>query len=434
VALTSRATGLIALIAGFAIGGEVANWELLSQLAMGLLVLLAVCWLWARSSLSGLTVARSVTPEKLQVGDVLVDTIEVRSRSQMPKLWVEVRDLAHLPGHDGSNVVSLRRKGSASWLARSIAVRRGVFAAGPVELRSGDPLGVFQRSRRIRLHGDLTVYPPVFDLPALRLPFADATGRREIERRALMATPSVATVRDYVAGDPMNRISWALTARMGSLMVKEFDLDPTAEIWIVADFSSVSNLPAARTVLAGRGERFEFAEAWLDSSEDAIAAIAASAVKLVLDRKRAAGYIGSSGGRTVLNADIGDRQYHRILTELAVAQPSGSETVADVIIAEVRRFDRNRTPIVISSSADPRWIEALQAMTDRGIRPIAIFLDPATLDPARESTEIHERIREMPFPVFVVDFAAGIGSGFALHDAPIDHSLRAASQHVSLIA
>ncbi len=412
--MTSRGIGLIVLIAGFAIGGEAADWSLLSNLAMGLLVLLAVTGLWARLSLSGVSVQRSVEPPRLQVGDVLTDAISLRSTSQIGKLWIEVRDLARIPGHDGGNVTSLKRKGSTAWSTRSICVRRGAFPVGPLELRAGDPLGVFQRQQRVRVPGEVIVYPPHFELPALRLPFADATGRREIERRAIMATPSVSTVRDYVAGDPLNKISWSITARTGRLMVKEFDLDPTSELWVIADFSGAANLRADRSVLLGRADRFDFAEAWLDCSEDVVAAIAASTTRIGLDRKRAVGFIGSSGTRSITQADTGDRQYHRILGELAVMQSSGRESIADVLIDEVRRFDRNRTPVVISPDADPRWLLALAALRQRGIHPIAIFIDPATFDPGRETEEIQRAIREQAFPIFTVDFNAGVGSAFEL--------------------
>ncbi|MGD9713307.1 MAG: DUF58 domain-containing protein, partial [Thermomicrobiales bacterium] len=295
-----------------------------------------------------------------------------------------------------------------------ICVRRGSFPTGPIELRSGDPLGVFQRTRRVRNQGDLIVYPPHFELPSLRLSFADATGRREIERRALMATPSVATVRDYVAGDPLNKISWSLTARVGKLMVKEFDLDPTSEIWLVVDFFSSANLKADRAVLIDRADRFTFSEAWLDCTEDVTAALGASVTRLALDRKRAVGYIGAKEARTFIPPDTGDRQFHRVLSELAVAQPEGNGSIADVLIEEVRRFDRNRTPVVVSSDADPRWLEALGGLRERGIHPIAIFVDPASFNPNRDSTAIHLAIREQAYPVFVVDFNRGIETAFAL--------------------
>ena len=40
------------------------------------------------------------------------------------------------------------------------------------------------------------------------------------------------------SSDGFNRISWSATARLGRLMVKEFDQDPTADVWVVLDLHS----------------------------------------------------------------------------------------------------------------------------------------------------------------------------------------------------
>jgi uncharacterized protein (DUF58 family) len=412
--MTARASGLLVLLLGFAIAGEVADWELLSQLAMAFLALIVLSFLWTRLSIGGLSVGRSVAPSRLQVGEALTDTMTVRSTSQVGKLWVEVRDRCELPAHDASRVIGLRRKGRESWATSSVCVRRGSYALGPVELRTGDPLGIFVATKRPPLRGDVIVYPPVFDLPALRLPFADAQGRREFERRAMMATPSVSTVRDYIPGDPLSKIAWSITARTGKLMVKEFDLDPSSEVWVAADFGFDTRVPADRSRLVDRGQRFDFAEAWMDSSDELVAALAASVCRIALDHKRSIGYIGGSAVRRVIQADSSERQYHRILEELALARADGREPIADVIADESRRFDRNRTPVVVTSSLDPRWLKALEGLTARGVRPIAIFVDPASLNSEVDSSALLEMTREQRFPVFVVDFDGGIANAFSL--------------------
>jgi uncharacterized protein (DUF58 family) len=411
--MTGRAWGVLLLVVSFAVAGEVDDWRLLSQLAMAFLALLLLSLIWTRLSIHGMQVERSVSPSRLQVGEVLTDTLTVRSSSQVGKLWIEVRDRCELPSHDASRVIGLRRKGIETWTTRSICVRRGSYALGPIELRAGDPLGLFVATKRLAVHGDIIVYPPVFDLPAMRLPFADAQGRREAERRALIATPSVSTVRDYVPGDPLSKVAWSITARTGRLMVKEFDLDPSSEVWIIADFGFSTKVLAERALLVDRAERFEFAEAWMDASDELVASLAASAGRLALEQKRSVGYIGISAVRRVIQADMSERQHHRILQELALASSDGREHLADVIAAESRRFDRNRTPIIVTSSLDPRWLKALEALTGRGVRPIAILIDPGSLNTSIDSSTFLELTQEQRFPTFIVDFAVGIAAAFS---------------------
>ena len=61
-------------------------------------------------------------------------------------------------------------------------------------------------------------------------------------------------VREYVDGDPLNRIHWMSTARRDRLMVKEFELDPQSDVWIFLDAEREvqSTLPYEPS-LTGRG-------------------------------------------------------------------------------------------------------------------------------------------------------------------------------------
>jgi uncharacterized protein (DUF58 family) len=58
---------------------------------------------------------------------------------------------------------------------------------------------------------------------------------RETKLGGLYVTTNVAGVREYAPGDSFNRIHWPSTARAGRLIVKEFELDPTADIWLFLD-------------------------------------------------------------------------------------------------------------------------------------------------------------------------------------------------------
>ena len=64
------------------------------------------------------------------------------------------------------------------------------------------------------------------------LPGGDA-----LRRRTHYVTTNASGVRDYAPGDSYSRIHWRSTARRDRLIVKEFELDPLADIWIVPDMS-----------------------------------------------------------------------------------------------------------------------------------------------------------------------------------------------------
>ena len=81
----------------------------------------------------------------------------------------------------------------------------------------------------------MIVYPATIELPAFAQPLGQLPGGEVMRRRTHYVTTNVAGVREYAPGDSFNRIHWPLTARAGRLIVKEFELDPTADIWLFLD-------------------------------------------------------------------------------------------------------------------------------------------------------------------------------------------------------
>src|SRR6202011_6346134 len=101
-------------------------------------------------------------------------------------------------------------------------------------------------------------------------------------------------------GDAFNRIHWPTTARTTRLMVREFELDPTADVWIVLDLDIDAQ--------AGSG---------VESTEEYAVTAAASLARHLLDQGRAVGLVSQTAS---LPGHRGPRQVERILEVLALAQ------------------------------------------------------------------------------------------------------------------
>ncbi len=404
---------IVALLAAGSYGaGEGFGWPLLRQIGVALGLVFVLAYLWSRTNISGLSVRRDLGIRALQVGGVFSEETAVRSRSLLPKPWIEVRDHCAMPAHDASRVIAVRSRGTTNWATQSIAVKRGVFRMGPVLLRTGDPFAIFSHRRWFDFDEEVTVFPPVFDLQSFHLPGAQSSGGRHIDRRTPFTTAAVSSIRDYAAGDPFNRISWSSSARTGHLMVKEFDLDPTAEVWVLADFGAAQAIRPSRDMELSRDPNLPFAEAWLDSSEDFVAALAASVARKAVDGNRALGYLTNASSRDYRPAESSERQFLRVLSSLAVATSDGRESVEALLAREIRRFDRYRSPVVITASTDLDWIETLEELSARGVRPVVIYIDPETFDPTRDSRAVRKRLAEAPFGVYAIDYRTGIEANF----------------------
>ncbi len=106
---------------------------------------------------------------------------------------------------------------------------------GPTELISGDPFGLFPSQKTIPAVSSLMVYPLIVDVRVFPNPPGLLSGGEALRLRTHQATSNAAGVREYVDGDPLNRIHWMSTARRDRLMVKEFELDPQSDVWIFVD-------------------------------------------------------------------------------------------------------------------------------------------------------------------------------------------------------
>jgi len=200
-----------------------------------------------------------------------------------------------------------------------------------------------------------------------------------MRRRTHYVTTNVSGVRDYFPGDSFNRIHWPSTARTGRLIVKEFELDPTADVWLFLDMEG-----AAQADRLWQDEADESLRPWsgrsalVPSTEEYAVSLAASLARHFLARNRAVGLIAFGQSREALPPDRSERQLTKIMETLAVIRAVGTVPLAQIIAAEGRGLGRNTSVVVITPSDDLRWVDSLRDLRRRGIRGIGVVLDTAT--------------------------------------------------------
>jgi uncharacterized protein (DUF58 family) len=311
-----------------------------------------------RLGLTDLEAGYAVSQLHGHVGDKLRVTYTVRNSSRLPKLWLEVHNPTTLPGGLPGRAISLRGHQERSWLIRAPLDRRGSFRIEPLAIRTGDPFGFFEASATVGRGVSVVVYPRLEPIPRWRLPAASIEGSRAAPERALQTTPLATTVRPYAPGDGMNRIHWKSTARHNEIQVKEFDLEQTADAWIVLDLE--------RGVQAGRGER--------STAETAIRAAAAIADKALLEN-RAVGMTINSRRPTYLPIDRGGRQHLKVMQLLAAVEPDGESPLVEALVGTLPRLRRGMTTVIITASDDLGWVKAAGALRSRGLSCLVVILD-----------------------------------------------------------
>lgn len=325
--------------------------------AMGIPVALLLAWLNTRA----LEVQVERRTLRGQVGQEAEELIEVRNLSYIPKMWVELEDPSELPGHTSRRAVVIPSRGLRSWVVSTTLQRRGLFDWGPLRVRGGDPFGIFYTERDYGVRQQILVYPRVVDLPRFQTPPASLPGEGRFRRRTHYITPNASGIRDWAPGDPLSRIHWRSTAHTGELMVKTFELDPTSDIWVIADMEGA--------IQAGEGD---------ESTEEYTVTVAASVAQRYIAANRSVGLISFGEDYTVVEAERGQQQLSRILESLAVAKASGEAPLGNLLIEEQRRFGRHTTLVLVTASTDSSWLSPLQSLVQRGVRASVVLVDPST--------------------------------------------------------
>ncbi len=350
-----------------------------------LILMLVVCYFWTRLNLRGLRFSRGAPSGRIQVGEVLEERLILENHHWFPKLWVQVADNSTLPGHHAGYVASLGGRRRVAWKSRTLCRRRGKYTIGPAIATTGDPLGLFRRSLPLWNERSLVVLPMVLPLSQFALFPGGIPGRGRGSQRSLQTTTNAASIREYVPGDSVNHIHWPSTARTGTLMVREYELDPTLDAWIFLDLHE--------GVQAGQGD---------SSTEEYGVTIAATLAAYLLRQDISVGLVVNTGRREFVALDRGDRQIDRVLEVLAVVHAGSGPSLAEALALDGVHFARNTLAIVITPSWLEDWQTGLRHLQRRGVRTAVVSIDASTFDHLPSSSRAVHTLIDLGVPTLVV--------------------------------
>ena len=227
--------------------------------------------------------------------------------------------------------------------------QRGRYALGPVVVEAQDPLGLFRVRRVVAAEPSLTVYPrvlPVRDLPvAPRQPF----GRQPVRARAWQDPSSLADVRPFRPGDNPKHIHWKLSARLGELHVKEFDLRATTDCFLFLDLEAGAH--------AGYGP---------DSTVETVIGLAAGIAAEALRRDLAVAAFAHSGRPERLPLGRGPRHFRQVLQWLVDLGEPGTVPAADLLASQRGRLTPRSAVMVITPRLTRRLARQLAQLRRQG--------------------------------------------------------------------
>jgi len=421
--MTSRARGVALIFAACLLGGAISGRPVFYSLAYLWLGLLLVSFFWSRTALRGMVVTRRPSGTRSQVGRPFEEAINVANRSRIPKLWVELRDSSELPNHRASVVmVGIGAGRERSQLVRTYCTLRGRFRLGPARLYASDPFGLFPVSRLVPEVRQLVVLPLVTPLPSFPLPLGRLPGGVAVTEPTHQITPNAASVREYMPGDGFNRIHWMSTARRRRLIVKEFELDPLGDVWVVLDACASTQwtrppAPEARPESPFLPSRITLPSATIEYG----VACAASLVHHFLRQDRSVGLLAYDRMRHSIQPDRGAPQLIRALETLAVLDGVGATQVEDVLRIEDTHLTRGAMVLAVTASASPGLVPALRALRKRSLTPVLVLMSSASFGAPEDNAALAADAARAGIPTRIV------GCGDAL-DAALSKPAQIAAQ------
>lgn len=355
--------------------------------------LMALCgfyvvgYLWVRSQAPAISLTRHRIGAILVAGDLLQEEFELKNESPLPLLWAEFVDDSTVPGYTAGRVVACEGQNFYRWHTEVLCKQRGLFQLGPHLLRMQDPLGLFAVTVVNHVEDIVLIYPRVVHLPHLKLPRGNAQGG-DRQRRPVLGNLPAATISEYHPGDSLRYVHWVSTARRGRMMVKDLEIEPSGNIWVVLDLN--------QNVQQGEGPS--------GTLEHSIVVAASLAADLLSDRdQRAVGLLAFSGdgsdkpgaargGLVQVSPGVGSTHLWPILTALAPVA-AGNLNLAGLLASSRNQIGRRSTLTVITPVVAAReeaeenelkqleWIAELVHLKGLGVDSSVVLIAAAESEP-----------------------------------------------------
>jgi len=312
--------------------------------------------------LSDFKATRHIKSQEIKAGSHATVSIELTRRYPIPLFYLVVEDQVSTSIFSTAQVSQVKKM-IHPWFRRTIQLEydiedlpRGEHTFTGVEVKTGDFLGIFQKTRKLEAEDTMLVYPsyvPMNYQPLnVRFDQGVASTDVKIQRDTTMATG----LREYQAGDRVSWIHWKSFARTNELMTKEFEERKSHDVCVILDRTP--------TVL--------FEE---------LVTFSASLTRAVLKKGAQVGYVSSGQSTQRIPVKSGEKHQRQINYQLAKVQGDSLTPFEESIKSEAGHIVQSAALLVVTAQLTREVIHQLHEFSKNN-STVAILLIKGANGPA----------------------------------------------------
>ncbi len=200
-----------------------------------------------REWIENATADRECNRVTANVGEKAAVIVNIKNSGPLPIAWLLLEDslpreaLSERPPRlrvegQRTQLMQLAGGGTKSMLYQVQFKTRGYYQIGPLLMETGDLFGLHRRYKVVSEPHFVLVYPKVVPLEGYDLASRRPIGEVRITHRLFEDPTRISGVRQYQHGDPLSRIHWRATARVGTLHSKTYEPSSVAGATLLLDF------------------------------------------------------------------------------------------------------------------------------------------------------------------------------------------------------
>jgi uncharacterized protein (DUF58 family) len=191
-------------------------------------------------------------------------------------------------------------------------------------------------------------------------------------------------------------------------MVKEFEQDPQADIWIIVDADAEVQAALPESPKELRGNRLWL---WLNRPDevtlppttmDYAVSVAASVALHFIQKGMAVGLVSAGSVYTIHQSERGERQLSKLLDTLAFLQGEGNLPLSGLVETTAGHFPRGSTVVLITPSTRPGVIAAVDDLGKRNQHPVCVLIDPVSFGGQGSGDLVNQALVDRRIPIIPI--------------------------------